>query len=161
MGTAAFWDTTWSRSDERYNRHHQDIWAAVQPLIRGRVCDLGCGPATMYRPLHEAGKLWLTGVDFSKAALRRARRTVPNGQFVLADVRATGLPDATFDSVLMFGLLDYFEDWEPVLAEARRIAKHDAPLVATLLNGFQGHDWTGYPHLTGNWHLYTENGIME
>lgn len=56
----------------------------------------------------------------------------------------------------MLGLLDYFEDWTPVLEEARRLKKPEGKIIATLLNGYEGHDWTSYPRITSNWHLYLE-----
>lgn len=98
----------------------------------------------------------LTGVDSSQEALNQAKINYPQGKYVLADARHTTLPDKSFDTVVMFGLLDYFENWEEVLVEARRIVKPGGKIIATLLNGFEGHDWTKYQHITSNWYLYSE-----
>lgn len=145
-----FWDKTWSKPYGRYNRHHLEIWSAVFPFIGGKVADLGCGPCVLYK-----GKdIDLTGVDQSQEALNRAKEEYPNGKYVLADVRHTGLPSEEFDTVILSGVLDYFDDWNDILKEARRITKNEGHIVGTLLNGFNGHDWSEYPRITSNWHLY-------
>ena len=122
--------------------------------MKGRVLDLGCGPCVIYK----GQDVDLTGVDQSGEALKQAKLNYPNGTYVKADVLSTGLPDNQYDTIIMLGLLDYFEDWGPILNEARRLKKPDGKIVATLLNGYEGHDWTKNPHITSNWYLYTEGG---
>ena len=143
------WNKTWSRKYERYNRHHQAIWEAVLPFLRGKVVDLGCGPSVMY----EGKNIDLTGVDWSEEGLKQAKLHYPQGKFILAEATDTGLPSCSFDTVIMLGLLDYFDDWEKVLKEARRLMKPGGQIIGTLLHGFNGHDWKSYPHITGNWHF--------
>lgn len=152
-----FWDKTWSRNTARYNRHHKEIWEAVLPFLKGKVVDLGCGTCTLY----EGKDVDLTGVDFSQEALKRCRERYPSGKYVCADVRATGLPDGAFDTCIIIGVLDYFKDWQPVLAEARRITvlkNPDGVILVGLLNGFEGKDWKTRPPFpiikeVGNWIL--------
>ena len=144
-----YWDKTWLRNYDRYDRHHREIWEAVLPYLKGKVCDLGCGTASMYI----GSNFDLIGVDWSKEALNEARLNYPQGNYLCASVTDTCLPEAYFDTVVMFGLLDYFEDWTPVIEEARRIVKPNGIIIGTLLNKFNGHDWEQYPHLIGNWHL--------
>lgn len=148
----SFWNITWSRKYERYNRHHKEIWDAILKIVPldGEVCDLGCGPCVMY----EGKNVKLTGVDFSEEALKQAKLHYPQGSYVCADSTATGLPSGKYDVVLMLGLLDYFENIDEVLHEAERIAKPNGSIIGTLLHGFQGHDWSMFPKITSNWHLY-------
>lgn len=146
----AFWDVTWNRPYGRYNKHHQAIWDAVLPYLNGNVADLGCGPCVMYRDKN----INLTGVDISLKGLEEAEKNYPQGKYVLASADDTGLPDKSFDTVVMFGLLDLFNNWDTILTEAHRICKEDGKIFATLLNGFDSHDWTSYKHITGNWYLY-------
>ena len=120
------------------------------PYLQGKIADLGCGPCLMW----QGQEVNLTGIDQSEIAIREARKNYPKGTFFVADATQTGLPDGEFDTVVMFGLLDYFEDFTQVLKEAERIKKPDGKIFATLLNGFNGHDWTMYPKITGNWHLF-------
>lgn len=147
-----FWDKTWRRPYGRYNSHHRTVWNKITPYLKGKVVDLGCGPCVIYKDK----VIDLTGVDISQEALNQAKVNYPQGKYILADATDTKLPDSSFDTVLMLGLLDYFDDWNEVLKEARRIKKPDGRIVATLLNGFEGHNWTSYEHLTSNWHLYIE-----
>ena len=150
-----FWNLTWSRPYGRYNKHHEAIWKEVEPLLKGRVLDLGCGPCVLYK-----GKnVDLTGVDISEQATIEAKKNYPQGKYVVASADSTGL-EGEFDTVVMFGLLDYFTDWKPVVDEARRLSK--GSIYATLLHGFQGHDWErenihfnikSYKRVCGNWIL--------
>lgn len=129
--------------------------------MNGRVVDLGCGPCVMY----EGKTVDLTGVDWSAEALNQARLHYPEGKYVHASALNSGLPSGQYDTVIMLGLLDYFEDWTPVVEEARRLVAPGGAIFATLLNGFNYHDWhdpynakakvrlQSYRHVTSNWYL--------
>lgn len=147
-----FWNRTWSQPYGLYNRHHRDIWSAIKPTLKGKIADLGCGPAMIY----QGTNVDVTGVDFSESAIREAQKNYPQGSFFVAEATDTKLPNSEFDAVVMFGLLDYFEDWTEVLTEARRILKPGGIMLATLLNGYKGRDWTRYKHVTGDWYLFEE-----
>jgi len=147
--SSVFWDKVWSRKYERYNGHHRAIWEAVVPFLKGRVVDLGCGPAVIY----EGTDVDFLGVDSSQEAINQAMIRHPGKQFVVGDATDTRLLEHSFDTVVMLGLLDYFENWDDVLKEARRLVKPGGKIVGTLLHKFNGHDWSKYPHITGNWHL--------
>lgn len=158
MRSPEYWNKIWSRKYERYNRHHQIIWDAIKP--EGNIVDLGCGPAVMY----EGKKVSLIGVDWSEEALKQAKLHYPWGVFILATAGNTGLPSNQFDTVVMLGLLDYFDDWTELLIEARRLLKKNGRIVATLLQGFNGHNWTedtarqkanikSFGHIAGGWYL--------
>ena len=155
-----YWEKTWFRDYKRYNQHHREIWDALIPYLKGNIADLGCGTAVMY----EGKNVSLIGLDWSEEALKQAKLHYPWGQYVLAKAEKTGLPSDQFDTIIMSGLLDYFEDWTELLTEARRILKKDGIIVATLLQGFNGHNWTEdvvrsktdiklFKHAVGNWFL--------
>ena len=157
---AAIWDTTWSRYYGKYNRHHQEIWRAVEPSLNGQIVDLGCGPCVMY----EGKQVSLVGVDWSEKGLAEARIHYPCGVYIQADAANTGLPSGQFDTVVMYGLLDYFKNWDVIIGEAKRLLRPGGSICATLLQGFEGHDWTEetvthllghkpkqYYRVTGNW----------
>ena len=144
-----FWNKTWSRSYGRYNRHHKEIWDAIVPLISGKVIDLGVGTALMY----QGQNIDLTGIDWSETGIEEARKNYPQGNFLVQDLRNTNFADKSFDTCILAGILDYFDNWEEVLKEARRITKGN--IIATLLNGFNGHNWNlvKYPIIkkVSNW----------
>ena len=103
--------------------------------MKGTVVDLGVGTALMYQDKN----VDLTGVDWSEAGIEEAKKNYPQGKFFVGDMRKTHFADKSFDTCILAGVLDYFEDWEELLVEARRITKGD--IIATLLNGFEGHNW--------------------
>ena len=111
--------------------------------------DLGCGPCVMYKDK----EVNLTGVDWSEEGLIQARINYPKGIFICGDVTNTGLFSNSFEAIIGCGLLDLFEDWKPVIIEARRLLKPGKKAYFTLLQGFNSHDWSQYPHIVGNWHL--------
>jgi SAM-dependent methyltransferase len=73
----------------------------TEPLPdRARILDLGCGPGIPYDlHLSRMGHR-VTGVDFCKKHLARARELVPRADFVEGDISDLPLPEAAFDAVL-------------------------------------------------------------
>jgi len=92
-------------------------------------------------------------MDWSAEGLEQARKHYPQGIYIRAEAHNTGLPRGQFDTVVACGLLDLIDDWNPVIIEARRLLKPGGKFYATLLQGFNNHDWSSYPHIVGNWHL--------
>lgn len=144
-----FWNRTWSRPYGRYNRHHQEIWKAIEPHLKGKVIDLGVGTALLYKDKN----VDLTGIDWSDTGIEEAKKNYPQGKYFVGDLSKTPFPDKAFDTCILAGILDYFDNWDEVIAEARRITKGE--IIATLLNGFQGHSWAlvKYPIIrkVSNW----------
>ncbi len=75
------------RFGEERTRPCRDLVARVElPLVR-KILDLGCGPANSTRVLHDR---WpdaeITGLDSSEEMIERARRDMPDANFVRADI---------------------------------------------------------------------------
>jgi cyclopropane fatty-acyl-phospholipid synthase-like methyltransferase len=63
------------------------------------VLDIGCGPGVpITRAL--AKRFRVTGVDLSETMIELARASVPEADFVRADVMSLDFPDSTFDAVV-------------------------------------------------------------
>jgi cyclopropane fatty-acyl-phospholipid synthase-like methyltransferase len=62
------------------------------------VLEIGCGPGTDSRALADGRRY--TGIDLSGVQLAHARRTVPTGTFVHADVLDVAFPAASFDAAV-------------------------------------------------------------
>ncbi|MBP7625862.1 MAG: trans-aconitate 2-methyltransferase [Zoogloea sp.] len=97
-------------ADERL-RPAQDLLARIPLPAPARVVDLGCGPGNVTRLL--AGR-WpraqITGVDASAAMLERARPTLPEARFELADIRhwtPAEAPDLIFSNAALHWLDDH------------------------------------------------------
>ena len=123
---------------ELYDLAYADIrvrkpeWAWVRDHLRDaqqdrgrrlRVLDIGCGTGALLRAIDDEGLLESgVGVDVSSAMLAAA--TVRNGnaavEFHHVDTPALPIPDRSVDVAISFLSLRYL-DWDPVMAEIRRV----------------------------------------
>lgn len=82
------------------NGYRSEFLAKVLARVpRGaRVLEIGCGPGTDAEALADDRRY--TGVDLSGVQLEHARRAVPTGTFLHADVLDIGFPPSSFDAVV-------------------------------------------------------------
>ena len=93
----------------------------------GRVLDVGCGKG------QSSLRGWI-GVDADSRALHHARER--GLQVVVADVEShLPFPDASFDAVVFFDVLEHLANPLFPLAEAARILEPNGRLLVTLPNG--------------------------
>jgi SAM-dependent methyltransferase len=65
------------------------------------VLDVGCGAGVpIARSL--AARHHVTGVDFSREMIQRARKNVPTGEFICADIMSATFPSSCFNAVVAF-----------------------------------------------------------
>ena len=118
----------WERVAPRY----EELWTSLSaqfagPLLaaanvrRGqRVLDLCCGPGVVSAAAHRLGAL-VTGLDFSRAMVERARAGQPGIEFREGDAQALPFADGSFDRVVMnFGVL-HLPYPDRAFTEARRV----------------------------------------
>ena len=75
---------------------------AARLPAQASVLDIGCGCGVpVSRDLDRRGHR-VVGIDLSDVQIQRARRLVPDAQFVRADVTHVQFADETFDAVLAF-----------------------------------------------------------
>lgn len=105
-------------------------------LTRGRVLDLGCGPADIPIRLARAlPGLRVTAVDGSEAMLIMARKAVAearlNGWVGLVQARAPDLsfPPRAFDAVISNSLLHHLSDPHLFWQEVRRLGRPGAAVL--------------------------------
>jgi ubiquinone/menaquinone biosynthesis C-methylase UbiE len=118
------------------NRAFVERFIATFPeMKRGKVLDLGCGPADIPIRLHGAlPGLHVTAVDGSAAMLKLGRDAIRGGQIDdidLVQAFVPGLPfaDAGFDAVISNSLLHHLPEPDPFWAEVRRMARSGAPIL--------------------------------
>lgn len=114
------------------------------------IADLGIGKGYYY---YKAKVKNVVGIDLDEKNLAKLKSHSPHIQTFVRDVRDTGLEDGAYDLVVMSQILEHFEDYEPILKEAKRICKSGGYfLVGTPIN--QSHKLHFHP-------VWTEEKIRE
>jgi SAM-dependent methyltransferase len=105
---------------------------AERVRAKGRVCDLGCGPAQIARYLRDRG-VDAFGVDLSAGMLAQARRLNPGLQLVQSSMLALGLGSETVSGVAAFYSVIHIPRAEVVtaLVEIRRVLRPGGLFLVT------------------------------
>jgi len=115
-------------------------WAAA-----GRTIDLACGTGRIGLWLHARGLEHVDGLDLTPAMMAQARARGVYDRMLEGDVRATGLPDASYDLALQVLADEHLPDLAPMYREVARITKAGACFVMVgyhphfMLNGIPTH----------------------
>lgn len=121
-------------------------WFYLRAQPGGQVLEVGCGAGEQLETLRDSG--WsVTGVDFDPDAVRVARA---RGLEVLeGDLRDLGLPDRSFDAVVMAHVIEHVPQPVSLLAECGRLLRPGGKLVCITPNAeslghrMWGRDWRG------------------
>lgn len=106
---------------------------------KGRLLEVGCGPAVMTPELLAMG-FEAHGIDVSCEMVRRARQRMAGHplekrcRFSVDDVERLHIPEATYDAVLCMGVLEYLPRYTRALAEIARVLKPGGIAVIALPN---------------------------
>jgi ubiquinone/menaquinone biosynthesis C-methylase UbiE len=107
-----------------------EAFARLSGLARGaRVADLGCGSGTFTALLARAG-FDCVGLDLSARLLEVGRRKYPHISFVDGDIEHLPFADASFDGVLLSGVVHHFPDPSPCAAEVFRVLRPRGHFIA-------------------------------
>lgn len=107
--------------------------------VRGRILEVGCGPAVMAAELLAMG-LEVHGVDLSQEMVRRARQRIAGHplekrcRYAVGDVESLQYPDGFFDALLAMGVLEYLPTYQRALQSVARVLKPGGVAVFTLPN---------------------------
>lgn len=112
------------------NQRLIDIFVRLSGLPRGaRIADLGCGSGVFTNILRQRGYT-CTGVDLSPTLIRIARKKFPGIEFIEGDIERLPFADASFDGVLLAGVVHHFTERSHCAAEIRRILRPGGKFVA-------------------------------
>jgi ubiquinone/menaquinone biosynthesis C-methylase UbiE len=106
---------------------------------KGRLLEVGCGPAVMTPELVAMG-FEAHGIDVSCEMIRRARQRMAGHPlekrctFAVDDVERWHFSEASFDAVLCMGVLEYLPRYSRALAEMARVLKPGGMAVIALPN---------------------------
>jgi ubiquinone/menaquinone biosynthesis C-methylase UbiE len=112
------------------NEHLIDMFVRLSGLPAGaRVVDLGCGSGIFTNLLQRRGYR-CSGVDLSPKMIALARAKFSDIEFIEGDIERLPLADASFDGVLLSGVLHHFPDRSRCAAEVFRILRPGGKFVA-------------------------------
>jgi ubiquinone/menaquinone biosynthesis C-methylase UbiE len=106
---------------------------------RGRLLEIGCGPAVMTPELLAMG-FEVQGIDMSAEMVRRAGERIAGHplakrcRFARGDVERLQFAGGTFDAVLCMGVLEYLPRYGRALAEIFRVLAPGGVAVFTVPN---------------------------
>lgn len=102
-----------------------------------RILDAGCGAGPLAAGLRDRGAI-VTGIDVSARMLALARQRLGDDVALHLVDLTDRLPfaDGAFDDVVASLVLHYLEDWEPALAEMRRVLRPGGRLIASVDHPF-------------------------
>jgi SAM-dependent methyltransferase len=94
-----------------------------------RVADLGCGSGVFTDLLHRHG-CDCVGLDLSPKLVAIGRRNYPGVEFIEGDVEHLPFPEASFDGVLLSGIVHHLPDPARCAAEVFRVLRPGGRFVA-------------------------------
>jgi ubiquinone/menaquinone biosynthesis C-methylase UbiE len=106
---------------------------------RGRLLEVGCGPAIMLPELLAMG-FEVHGIDVSAEMIRRAEQRMASHPLVsrctlgIGDVEKLDFAEGSFDAVLAMGVLEYLARYDRALHEVARVLKPGGQVVLTIPN---------------------------
>lgn len=115
-------------------RNRQAIQQVIGNGQKWTVLDAGCFVG-MYAGAVLGCQQEYTGLDVTPKFIQAARKTYPECEFVLGDIRNLHFRDRRFDFVFNFGVLIHLDSAEQVIAELWRVANRTLLIEATTNNG--------------------------
>jgi SAM-dependent methyltransferase len=119
---------------------HLKRYEFAEPHCVGKhVLDAGCGVGYGSAYLGDTARS-VVGVDVSGEAIDYARARYGGGhvEFAVGDLQQLERPDAEFDAVVAFEVIEHLPHPERFVAEARRVLKPDGVLVVSTPRSEQG-----------------------
>jgi SAM-dependent methyltransferase len=115
-------------------------WGAAE-----RTLDLACGTGRIGRWLRARGVRSLDGIDLTPEMLAQARAKKVYDRLLQGDLRATGLPPATYDLIVEVLADEHLAELQPLYEEAARLSRPGGRFVLVgyhpqfLMNGIPTH----------------------
>jgi SAM-dependent methyltransferase len=117
-----------------------DWTSQIETFLKGFdspvILDAGCGVGRDIEEFRKRG-VHIDGIDFSAQAIGRLHEKFPDGKFLEADIKATGLEDEAYSGIwACASILNLKKEDVPVaLAEFRRLLKSNGRLFISVKKG--------------------------
>ena len=146
-----FYDALWTAGavvrPQRFN-----TWPLLSALAAGAPARLEIGPG-LHPRLPIAGTRF---VDLSAPAVAQLRAR--GGLAALGEIAALPFPDAAFDLVCAFDIVEHVEDDRRVFDELARVARDDAPVVLSV--PLHPAHWSAFDALVGHVRRYDPGALL-
>jgi ubiquinone/menaquinone biosynthesis C-methylase UbiE len=113
-------------------RVERDLMPLFGIAVGDRVLDVGCGTGILLPALRNAAGPAgsVTALDYARNMIEAAKvKNGPGFTYVCAAAEQTGLPDASFDTIICFSVFPHFPDKGAALRELRRLLAAGGKLV--------------------------------
>ncbi|MCS7026208.1 MAG: methyltransferase domain-containing protein [Bryobacteraceae bacterium] len=118
-----------------WNEHFARYAFAARLARQKRVLDIASGSGYGSAELATVAQ-HVVGVDISEEAIEAARSSyaLPNLFFQVASAEQLPFPDASFDLIVAFEVIEHLANWRGLLAEAQRLLAPDGQFVVSTPN---------------------------
>lgn len=108
----------WSEIDAKLDKQRQNL--LIKYCKGKKILDVGCGYGIYVDFLSSLG-YEAYGLDFTEEFIKTAQKT-KKGKFIKGEAEKLPFPDKSFDTVLLFDILEHGDDLR-ILSEAKRVSK--------------------------------------
>lgn len=107
----------------------------IEPYIKGRVLDVGCGDGTFTSGLSKLNKVKeVAGIDVSDTAIKKARSKYSGIDFKVSPVTELPFERENFDFISAVEVVEHIFDTELMFQEFNRVLKKGGYMLITTTN---------------------------
>lgn len=140
----------WYLEPSRLN-FYEEVAAICESLLANRssprILDVGCGTGHFLQTLQQRIETKTTpelhGIDFSRVAIRQARKLLPHAYFSVQDIYRHKLETGSFDLVICMEALEHLKEPDLALRQLLALTHPEGQLVLTVPNG-EFDQWDGH-----------------
>ena len=119
--------------DDLWNEHFARYAFARRFAAGRRVLDGGCGTGYGSDELAAAAGS-VTGIDIAREAVEYAAGMYPSSHFLQASCLDLPFASGSFDTVVLFEVIEHVAEWQQVLRETRRVLAPGGQLIVSTPN---------------------------